>query len=70
MTQVYAELEGGRCLLVLDGHATGRYARQSPAWCMRWPGISPTRGGTGTQRCTPWNWRPGESACIVTGTTR
>lgn len=23
MTQVYAELEGGRCLLVLDGHATG-----------------------------------------------
>lgn len=23
MTQIYAELEGGRCLLAVDGHATG-----------------------------------------------
>ena len=23
MTQVYAEMEGGRCLLTLEGHATG-----------------------------------------------
>ena len=34
MTQVYAELEGGRCLLALDGHATG-----SPEMCAAISGI-------------------------------
>ena len=34
MTQGYAELEGGRCLLALDGHATG-----SPEVCAAISGI-------------------------------
>ena len=34
MTQGYAELEGGRCLLALDGHATG-----SPEMCAAISGI-------------------------------
>ena len=34
MTQVYAELEGGRCLLDVEGHATG-----SPEVCAAVSGI-------------------------------
>ena len=34
MTTGYAELEGGRCLLVLDGHATG-----SPSVCAAISGL-------------------------------
>ena len=34
MTTVYAELEGGRCLLALDGHATG-----SPPVCAAISGL-------------------------------
>ena len=34
MTRIYAELEGGRCLLSMDGHATG-----SPEVCAAISGI-------------------------------